>query len=448
MYTFGDVWAKCIESIKQVASPTAMSIFIDKLVPIKLENNTAYFFINDQSQKRDIIVARYGELILKTLNEVVGNSPELEIYCNADLPAEYSASRLSEKDTEEANEDLIPFDIENAYTFENFIVGGSNEFAHAASFAVAKSPAKKYNPLFIYGGSGLGKTHLLFAIKHEISKNNPDYNIVFVKCEDFVNELIEALREGNQLPFRNKYRKADVLLIDDIQFIGGKNSSQLELFHTFNVLYEEKKQIVLVSDRPPREIPLLEERLRTRFEGGLMADIQAPDAELRLAIIKEKAESLKIKLPPDVAEYIASRLKSNIRQLEGTVKKIHAYYMLTGVAPNIAIAQNSIKDVLNENEPLAVTIDKILTEVSRYTSVSIEDIKGQKRTADVTAARQMAMYIMREITPMSLPEIGKEFGGRDHATVHHAVTKVGTNIESNYAAKASINEMIKNIKER
>ncbi len=292
------------------------------------------------------------------------------------------------------------------FTFENFIKGPSNQFAFAAAQAVAANPSGAYNPLFIWGGSGLGKTHLLTAIQTEIKRTHPDFVIMYVTCEQFTNELIAAIRAGSTEDFRMKYRAADVLLVDDIQFIGGKESTQEEFFHTFNSLHDAHKQIVIASDRPAKEIKSLEERLRTRFEWGLTADVQPPDFETRVAIVKRKAELLHLDLPEDVAEFIANHLKNNIRQLEGAVKKLNAYYMLEGIQPVISVAQNAIKDILNETQPVPVTIEKIIGEVSRTFNVSPADIRGTKRNANVASARRVAIYILREVTGMSMEEIG------------------------------------------
>ena len=294
---------------------------------------------------------------------------------NIQLCTPEELSDEKEKKHEEKNSDDYEF------TFDTFIVGPSNKFAHAASLAVASKPAALYNPLFIYGNSGLGKTHLLYAICNEISKTHPEMNILYIKGDDFTNEIIEAIRKGTTPEFRQKYRQADALLVDDIQFIAGKESTQEEFFHTFNTLYESKKQIVLTSDRPPKDIATLEDRLKTRFEWGLTADIQPPDFETRIAIIKRKAELLDLMIPDNVCEYIANKLKSNIRQLEGAVKKLKAYYLLEGKTPSINTAQAAISDIINNDQPAPVTIEKIIEEVGRTFGVSPDDIRSGKRPA-------------------------------------------------------------------
>ena len=332
------------------------------------------------------------------------------------------------------------------FTFENFIKGPSNQFAYAAAQAVASNPSGAYNPLFIYGQSGLGKTHLLKAIQIEIHKNHPDFNIVYVDCEVFTNEIITAIREGSTEQFRLKYREADVLLVDDIQFIAGKESTQEEFFHTFNTLHGAGKQIVLASDRPAKEIKSLEERLRTRFEWGLTADIQPPDFETRVAIIRRKAELFHLEMPDDVAEFIANHLKNNIRQLEGAVKKLNAYYMLEGIQPVISVAKNAIKDILSETQPVPITIEKIIGEVARTYNVAPSDIRGKRRTAAISAARQTAIYVVREITGMSMEDIGREFGGRDHSTIVYSLKSVETNLEKDRRLKETVEDIIKNVR--
>ncbi|MEG2144771.1 MAG: chromosomal replication initiator protein DnaA, partial [Oscillospiraceae bacterium] len=352
---------------------------------------------------------------------------------------------LTQQEKEEENK-ILSQNGEYSYTFDNFIVGSSNKFAHAASLAVAEAPAAAYNPLFIHGGSGLGKTHLLCAICNEIEKNNPASNILYVKSEGFTNELIDSLSKNKMAEFRDKYRPVDVLLMDDIQFIGGKDSTQEEFFHTFNTLYEAGKQIVVTSDRPPKEIKTLEDRLRTRFESGLIADIQPPDYETRVAIIKRKAELLELELSPDVIDYIASKLKTNIRQLEGTVKKIKANKLLAGMTPTIVSAQNAIRDILNDSQPISVVIERIIAEVARFYEVSPSDVKSNKRAAQISLARQASMYIIREITGISMASIGDEFGGRDHSTVVYALKQVDNMLSVNPHFKNTVDDIIKNVK--
>ena len=335
------------------------------------------------------------------------------------------------------------------YTFDTFVVGNNNRFAHSASLAVAESPGEAYNPLYIYGGPGLGKTHLMHSIGHFIIDQNPDTKVLYVTSEEFTNEVIESIRNGNSsamTKFRDKYRTVDVLMIDDIQFIIGKESTQEEFFHTFNSLHDAHKQIVIASDRPAKEIKSLEERLRTRFEWGLTADVQPPDFETRVAIVKRKAELLHLDLPEDVAEFIANHLKNNIRQLEGAVKKLNAYYMLEGIQPVISVAQNAIKDILNETQPVPVTIEKIVGEVSRTFNVSPADIRGTKRNANVASARRVAIYILREVTGMSMEEIGREFSGRDHSTIVYSLKTMERDMKNDQHLRETVSDIIKNVK--
>lgn len=332
------------------------------------------------------------------------------------------------------------------YTFDTFVVGKSNEFARAAAMSVANNPSNEYNPLFIYGPSGLGKTHLLCAIIDRISQNFPDYKIVSVKGEDFTNQMIDSISRGITAEFRDKYRKSDVLLIDDIQFIAGKDSTQEEFFHTFNSLYEDHKQIILTSDRPPKDIKLLENRLKTRFESGLIADIQPPDVELRTAILKKKSESLGLNIPPDVLSYIADNLKSNVRQLEGAVKRIGAQNMLTGSDITVDLAIKCISDMLTGSEPVSVTVDKVIDAVASHYCVSADDIKSKKRTSNIASARHVAIYLIRNMTTMSLPAIGRVFS-RDHSTIMNSLDTVESKIKSNPETEKEIKELIRIIKE-
>lgn len=334
---------------------------------------------------------------------------------------------------------------DSEYTFDTFIVGSSNRFAHAASVAVAENPGGSYNPLFIYGPSGMGKTHLLFAIQNAVQKKFPEKKVKYIKGDQFTNELIEAIGKGKQNEFHQKYRYIDVLMVDDVQFIGGKDQTQEEFFHTFNTLHQEHKQIVLTSDRPPREIQTLENRLRSRFEMGLLADIQPPEYETRIAIIKRKARQCNMEISDEIAEFIAERLKSNIRQLEGVVKRINATYQLDKETPSLTMAQNAIRDVMNDVQPTPITIERIIEEVARTFEVTAKDIKSPKRAAQISQARQVAMYVVREVTNLSYEEIGKEFG-RDHSTAIYAVQQVERNMKKRPDFKNMVNDLIKNIK--
>ena len=310
---------------------------------------------------------------------------------------------------------------------------------------MASKPAGYYNPLFIYGGSGLGKTHLLYAICNEIKKNSPDAQILYTKSEVITNELIESLRSNRPQEFRTKYRQADVLLVDDIQFIAGKTGVQEEFFHTFEALHQANKQIVLASDRPPKEIATLEDRLRNRFEMGLLADIQPPDLETRIAIIKRKAQLLEMPISDDIAEYIASQLKSNVRQLEGAVKFMRAQCQLEGIQPSLTVAQSAIRDIRNDSQPAPVTVDRVITEVARTMNVSPEDIRSEKRSAPISQARQVASYGVRSVTNLSMKAIGEEFGTRDHSTIVYAVRRAEERMKKDTSFRNMVDDIIKNI---
>jgi chromosomal replication initiator protein len=338
---------------------------------------------------------------------------------------------------------LPPFNFE--YTFENFIVGSSNKFAHAACLAVADRPAQAYNPLFIYGPSGLGKTHLLYAITNELKKKIDNVRVIYIKGEDFTNQLIDSLARQAMNEFRDKYRSCDVLLIDDIQFIAGKTSTQEEFFHTFNALHEAGKQIIMTSDRPPREIKTLEDRLKTRFEWGLIADIQPPDLELRTAIIKKKADQVNVSIPDDVLTFLAENLRSNIRQIEGAIKKLGAKSFLTGRRVTMELARSCISELLGGAEPVTVTVDKIFAAVYRKYNIKKEDIISSRRTKDIANARHIAIYVIRQVTEMSLPNIGKILS-RDHSTVISSIETIEKRMAQNPAFRAEIEEMVKEIK--
>ena len=337
---------------------------------------------------------------------------------------------------------LPPYNFE--YTFDNFIVGSSNKFAHAACTAVAANPAMNYNPLFIYGPSGLGKTHLLYAITNEIKKKKPAAKIIYIKGEDFTTQFIEALASQMTNEFRNKYRSCDVLLIDDIQFIAGKTSTQEEFFHTFNALYEEHKQIILTSDRPPRDMKTLEDRLKTRFEWGLLADIQPPDLELRVAIIKKKAEQVGIIIPEEVLTYLAENLRSNIRQIEGAMKKLGALAFLSGQKITMEVARGCIADLLGGEEPVSVTVDKIFATVYKKYGISKEDLIGKSRSREIAQARHVTIYLIRKITEMSLPNIGKIFN-RDHTTALASWETIEKKLKTDAMLTLDVNEMTKEV---
>ena len=432
MDSFQDLFQLACEYCQQHLSEVAYNLWIRDIEPKSFDGSVACLYVTSQF-KKNILEEKYLPLLREAFAAVVGFDIEIRLMCPEDC-----GSAPPPPPQEETGE--------YAYTFDTFIVGPSNKFAHAASWAVASNPANSYNPLFIYGGSGLGKTHLINAVCEEIKKNNPGFTILSVKGEEFTNELITAIRNGTTQQFHAKYRQADVLAVDDVQFIGGKESTQEEFFHTFNELYQSSKQIILTSDRPPKEIKTLEDRLRTRFEWGLLADIQPPDYETRIAIIHRKAELIHIHIPDDVAEYIANKLKNNIRQLEGVVNRLKAFQQLIGSPPSILTAQSAIKDILNEHQPIPMTVERIVTEVARTYSVTGEDIRSGKRSSTISTARQVAMYIVREITQMSMSTIGEEFGNRDHSTVVYATKQVEKRMERDSHYRETVEDIIKNIK--
>ena len=419
----------------------AFRLWIKSLQPLKLEGNKAVFNVQSEFQK-GIILQNYESILKEAFLCTLGFDVVLEI-----IPLENEDE--SDNDPVEKRKELEKSftNAEYDYTFQTFIVGHSNEFAYAASTAVAKNPGSAYNPLFIHGPSGLGKTHLLTAISNQIKEQNPDTNIIYVTGEAFANELINAIQQKKDTSqFHQKYRSADVLLVDDVQFIAGKESTQEEFFHTFNELHKIGKQIVLTSDRPPKDIKTLEDRIRTRFEWGLIADISFPDFETRVAIVRRKAELLDLEIPDDVSEYIANHLKSNIRQLEGCVKKLKASKHLVGTPPSIAQAQNAIREILSDDKPTTITFERIINEVANVYGVTSEDILSKKRTSKISLARKVSSYITKEITMMSFKSIGLELGGRDHSTIMYYSEEIEKLMGKDPQMKETIEDIIKNIR--
>ena len=446
--TFKKVWEKTLVQLTEMVTENALEMWIATLEPVAYEDDAAVL-ISPSPFQRDIVMSKYKDIISAAMSTVVGFEIDVKVMTPEERRKENPTSAVPNPPpkAEETLEQITANLSHPEFTFANFVVGESNRHAHAASIAVAQNPSGAYNPLFIYGSTGLGKTHLLFAIQNEILKKFPHKKALYVRSEDFTNEFIEAVKTNNQTEFKNKYRTVDLLMMDDVQFIGGKESTQMEFFHTFETLYTENKQIVLVSDRPPRDIHLLTDRMRSRFESGVIVSVSQPEYELKSAIIHQRCHFYQLQLPDDVIEFIAQHVKSNIRQIEGVLKKIMAFCLLSHSAPNMAIAQSAINDITNENQPLPLLIDKILLEVSREFEISIDEMCSKKRLEKYTHARQVAMYIMREITSMSLPEIGKQFSNRDHSTVHHAIERVEDRIAHNSNLKLRIDDIIKNIRE-
>ena len=472
------IWEMVKEQLKSRLSRTAVDLWFGELQFKSFENNTITFTTTSEF-KLGIIKDKYISMVEEEFENMMGFHIGVEVEFNgepADVEAlkkqifgqipeiEYdkeSPVRALEQLGEQINNIVTSVTGQPAkpvalgstmpivnfeYTFDNFIVGNSNKFAHAACVAVAENPAQNYNPLFIHGPSGLGKTHLLYAITNEIKRKNPAANIIYIKGEDFTNQMIESLAKSAMSQFRDKYRTCDVLLIDDIQFLAGKVSTQEEFFHTFNALYEDGKQIILTSDRPPKDIKPLEDRLRTRFEWGLIADIQPPDIELRIAIFKNKINQAGITVPDDVITYLAENLRSHIRQIEGAVKKLVAIKFLSGKDIDMEIAHNCMSELLGNAEPISVTVDKIFAAVDKKYNVKKSDLTGKSRVKEIANARHIAIYLIRTLTEMSLPNIGKIFN-RDHATVISSIDNVEKRLDSSQQFEAEINEIIKEIKE-
>ncbi len=411
MYASAYVWAKIINYLEEHLSALTISASFDDAEIIELNDEQLIIFSPNEF-RRETIRRRYTQYIQDALKEIFNSDAKLIVYGPDEMDA-YKA-----KGSKKSSMDFNP-----QFTFDNFVVGPSNRFAHGAAIAVSNNPGQAYNPLFIYGPPGIGKTHLLYAIANGIRKNNPDANIVYIKGDQFTNELIQAIQSGKNIEFRSKYREADLFLIDDIQFIAGKESTQEEFFHTFNKLYEEHKQIVMTSDRRPSDMLTLEDRLRTRFEWGLLADIQPPDYETRMAIIKSKADSLALELSDEVCNYIANNVTSNVRQIEGTVKKLRAYVDLNAMELTLENVTRSISDMFKSEGNALPTPSLIINHVCKFYSIDDATLRGTLKNKGTAEARQVAIYLIRQLTNLSTPEIGKEFN-RDHSTVLHSINKV------------------------
>ena len=421
MYSSAYIWGRIISALEKQLTVPIVSSFLDDAEIVEV-TDTEIVLSTPSEYRKEMILGRFSAYIKESMKDLFDRDVEVRV-----ITVEEAAALQNQRRQDDA-ETLFMYNPQ--FTFDRFVVGSSNRFAYAAAVAVANNPAEAYNPLFIYGQSGLGKTHLLYAIANEIRRKKPNAKIVYIKGDEFTNDLIDALQEGKNVSFRNKYRNADLLLMDDIQFIAGKTSTQEEFFHTFNSLYEAKKQIVLTSDRPPNEMLRLEDRLKTRFEWGLLADIQPPDYETRMAIIKNKADSLGLEIPDDVCSYIAENITTNVRQIEGTVKKIRANHELTGNPIDLPSVSRAIKDMYKDKSSAVPTPNLIISEVCNFYSVEESVLRGPKKDKNTANARQIAMYLIRKMTAMSLPEIGMEFD-RDHTTVLHAVNKVEDNVKSN-----------------
>ena len=449
MNNIKDYWNEALKIIEEESSSlVSFETWIVPLIPLKIENNDFILQISDSFYK-DMIEKRYIALIKNSIKKVTSKEYNIIIFTEEELKDKNSSntSKIIKnfKIFSDDNFDNLA-NLNPRYVFSSFVVGNSNRMAHAASLAVAESPAKAYNPLFLYGGVGLGKTHLMHSIGHYILEHNSSKKVLYASSETFTNELINSIKNNKNEEFRNKYRNIDVLLIDDIQFISQKESTQEEFFHTFNTLHESNKQIIISSDRPPKEIKTLEDRLRSRFEWGLIADIQPPDYETRIAILQKKADTDNLTVPNDVMSFIAKYIVSNIRELEGALTRIVAYASLTSQKITIELAENALKDIFNEKTSIKITPTLIQDVVANYYNIRIEDIIGSKKPKKIAYPRQIAMYLSRKILDISLPKIGEQFGGRDHSTVIHACTKIEKELEKDQLLQKTILELEKRIK--
>ena len=413
MYSSDYVWAKVLSYLEDQLGSVAISAYFDDAQVIELTEDKLILY-SPSEFRRGTIVRRYTDYIHDALKSIFDSDAKLEVYGDTEL----EAYRNKGKDKIATSMDFNP-----QFSFDNFVVGPSNRFAHGAAMAVTNNPGAVYNPLFIYGPPGIGKTHLLYAIANGIRKNNPDINIVYIKGDQFTNELITAIGSGKNIEFRSKYREADLFLIDDIQFIAGRDSTQEEFFHTFNTLYENHKQIVMTSDRKPSDMLTLEDRLRTRFEWGLLASIEAPDYETRMAIIKKKAMSLGLELGDDVCDYIAVNVTNNVRQIEGTVKKIMAYRDLNNMPLDLPNISRAIDDMFKNEGNALPTAGLIINQVCKFYSVDESVLRGTLKNKGTAETRQVAIYLIRKLTNLSTPDIGKELS-KDHSTVLYSINKV------------------------
>ncbi len=436
MNSINDIWAGIMEILANQLTSTSINTWFSDCNPIEL--NEGKFVIHTTTKfKRDIISQRFGDTIRAALSDLFSCDFELVVLAGDEI-----------NDYRDEVKDRNTLPEMDGYTFDNFIVGKSNEYAHACALSVTKNPGNRNNnPLFIYGNSGLGKTHLLLAIGSAIHETDPAATISYVKGEDFTNEMVRSIKEGNAEEFRKKYRNVDLFLVDDIQFISGKEATQEEFFHTFNNIYEAGHQIVITSDRPPMDMPKLDDRLRTRFESALMADVQPPDVETRMAIIRNKAGQLGMQLGDGVVQYIAESVKSNIRQIEGVVKRLTAYRGITDGAINKEYVDRAMKDVIRVGSYVP-TPDVIIEETARYFSISPDEIKGQRRSKNIAIARHVSIYLIRSLINLSLNDIGAIFEDRNHATILSSIRKIETMIKSEPEMSATIRDITSNINSR
>lgn len=445
MESINELWEGVLQFLRdhEGISETGFQSWIACIDPCYMEGNRVVVKVHTDFQ-RNIITAHYMDKITQGLEQVAGFPLALQILTDEEQPREnpFPEPTMS---PEELAQQAATRRLDSFYTFDNFVVGTSNNFAYSAAHAVANNPAQFYNPLFIYGGSGLGKTHLLFAICNRIKQTNPSAYILYTKGETLMNELVAAIANKTTAQFRAKYREADVLLVDDIQFIAGKQAVQEEFFHTFETLHQSNRQIVLTSDRPPKEIATLEDRLRGRFEMGLLADIHAPDLETRIAIVKRKAQQIGVPMTDDVAQFIAEQLKNNVRQLDGAVTKLKASLMM-GETLSLATAKMAIRDIRADNQAAPITVARILNEVEQITGVSAKDICGKSHASNFSQARKAVICIARQLTGLSMTKIGEELGGRDHTTIVYSAQQADKLYKTDMSFRGLVDDVIKNLK--
>ncbi|MBO8155625.1 MAG: chromosomal replication initiator protein DnaA [Bacillaceae bacterium] len=446
MENIDQLWSETLKKIEGKISKPSFDTWLKSTEAIDMKDNKITIAAPNEFA-RDWLENSYSKLISDMLFELTGSEIEPKFIIPETSEEEAKQVKPVKKVPEIQKEQDSPKTMLNSkYTFDTFVIGSGNRFAHAASLAVAEAPAKAYNPLFIYGGVGLGKTHLMHAIGHYVLEHNPEAKVVYLSSEKFTNEFINSIRDNKAINFRNKYRNVDVLLIDDIQFLAGKEQTQEEFFHTFNTLHEENKQIVISSDRPPKEIPTLEDRLRSRFEWGLITDITPPDLETRIAILRKKAKAEGLDIPNEVMLYIANQIDTNIRELEGALIRVVAYSSLINKDIDASLAAEALKDIIPGSRPKVITIQGIQETVGEKYNVKLEDFKSKKRTKSIAFPRQIAMYLARELTDFSLPKIGEEFGGRDHTTVIHAHEKISKMLASDQQLQHDVQEIRERLK--
>lgn len=447
--TFRDVWDNTLTALDDTITENAMKMWIRTLEPVAYEND-AMILICQTTFQKEIVMSKYKDVISTTMSELVGFDITINVQTHEErLQTSYTSrpSKPPHPEVQENFKNLTESIAHPEFTFANFVVGESNRHAHAACLAVAQNPSGAYNPLFLYGSTGLGKTHLLYAIQNEIKIHHPEKTSLYIRSEDFTNDLIENLKRNTMSDFKNKYRSLDILMMDDIQFIAGKDSTQDEFFHTFETLYAANKQIILVSDRPPRDIQLLTDRLRSRFESGVIVSVGQPEYELKAAIIRQRCQFYKMAINDDVISFIANNVKSNIRQIEGVLKKMMAYALIANSVPNMAVAQAAIRDITNDNQPIPIVVDRVMFAVSNGFNVTVDELCSESRQSRIKTARQVAIYCLSQLTPMSLREIGMQFGGRDHSTIYHSINRIETAMRTNSSLRLRVEEIIKDIRD-